>query len=109
MVSYFVSYRGRAESRSAFLAYYRNEHAQVLAQFPGIKSLALYTPVPWVDPFPVNPGGRILLAQMTFESPDALTLALASDARARAREDFLRFPPFEGAVTHQAIQEERVF
>lgn len=109
MVSYFVSYRGWTPDPAAFLQRYAEGHARVLAEFPGIRSLVLHTPVGCCDPFPVNPGGRLLLAQMSFDSVAALDAALASEARARARADFLRFPPFEGSVTHQAMAARKVF
>ena len=109
MVSYFVSYRGEAADRDAFLRYYAERHAKVLADFPGIRGLTLHTAVPSADPFPVNPGGRLLLAQLTFDTPAALDRALASEARARAREDFANFPRFEGEVSHEAMAATRVF
>lgn len=109
MVSYFVSYRGDAPDREAFLRYYSERHARVLADFPGIRSLELHTAADWTDPFPVNPGGRLLLAQMRFDSTDALNAALASEARVRAREDFRNFPPFQGDITHQAMTMRKLF
>lgn len=109
MVSYFVSYRGSTVEPDAFIARYASVHARFLAAFPGIRALVLHTPVAWSDPFPVNPGGRLLLAQMTFDSAVALDFALASEARARAREDFQHFPAFEGTVTHQAMAAKKVF
>jgi uncharacterized protein (TIGR02118 family) len=109
MVSYFVSYRGDAPDREAFLRHYGERHARVLAGFPGIRSLVLHTATDCADPFPVNPGGRLLLAQMGFDSTEALNVALASEARARAREDFRGFPPFQGEITHQAMTSRKVF
>jgi len=108
-VSYFVRYEGCAADPQRFLDYYREEHAAILKRFPGIQTLKLHTPTPWVDPFPVNAGEVTLLAQMIFDSPAALDAALASKARAAARDDFGRFPQFEGAVLHQAMLEEKVF
>lgn len=109
MVSYFVSYRGDAPDREAFLRHYEVRHARVLAEFPGIRSPMLHTAADWIDPFPVNPGGRLLLAQMGFDSTDALNVALASEARAGAREGFRSFPPFQGEITHQAMTSRKVF
>ena len=37
MVSYFVSYRGDAPDREAFLRHYAERHSRVLAEFPGIR------------------------------------------------------------------------
>lgn len=107
-VSYFVQYHGAAADPDAFLAHYCGAHAAILRQFPGIKRLTLHRPVAWRDPFPVNPGGTLLLAQMSFESSAALDAALASPARAQARADFVRFPPFAGEITHQAMSAEDV-
>ena len=108
-VSYFVRYQGRAREEARFLDYYRTGHAAVLRRFPGIRSLTLHRPVAWIDPCPVNEGGALLLAQMTFPSAEALNRALASEARAEAREDFANFPPFEGTVSHQAMAGEVIF
>jgi uncharacterized protein (TIGR02118 family) len=109
MVSYFVSYRGTSPAAEAFLRHYRERHSQILKDFPGIRGLVVHTPVGWTDPYPVNPGGRLLLAQLQFESVAALDAALASEARARAREDFRAFPAFDGTVTHQAMASTVVF
>ncbi len=103
MISYFVRYRGAPADPAAFAAYYATEHAAILKRFPGIRSLALHQPTPWSDPFRVREDGTALLAQMVFDTPADLGRALRSDARRLAREDFARFPPFTGEVTHQAM------
>ncbi len=108
-VSYFVRYRGRPADPAAFDAYYAGPHARILREFPGVSSLVLHRPVRWRDPFPVTDDGLHLVAQMVFPSLDALDAALASEARARAREDFANFPAFEGTVTHQAMRAEVIF
>jgi uncharacterized protein (TIGR02118 family) len=109
MVSYFVRYRGTAAEPAEFARYYANEHAAVLQRFPGIRSLILHQPANWHDPFPVRPDGTTLLAQMTFDSAADLDRALASQARRAAREDFAKFPPFTGEVTHQAMAATVIF
>lgn len=108
-VSYFVRYDGEAANRTAFLRYYREHHAPILARFPGIRSIVLHSPVEWHDTFPVNPDRFTLLAQMIFDSEEDLDRALQSEARAEARADFAHFPPFEGAVYHRAVVSEEVF
>jgi len=107
-VSYFVRYRGSAADPEAFTAYYRTRHAAILADFPGLRGLILHRPVAALDPFPTKPDGAFFLAQMQFDSVDALNRALASEARARARADFANFPKFEGEATHQAMAAELV-
>ena len=109
MVSYFVSYRGDSPDPEAVLRHYAERHSPLLAQFPGICSLDMHTAIEWRDPFKVNPAGLLLLAQMRFDSIEALNVALASAARARAREDFSSFPAFDGVVTHQAMLSHRMF
>lgn len=109
MVSYFVRYRGNSPQPAAFLAYYRERHAQLLKQFPAIHSLVLHTPASFQDPFPIRRGGTMLLAQMIFDSAADLNAALRSDARRQARDDFSKFPQFDGEVTHEALSAEVIF
>ena len=105
-VSYFVRYEGSAENPEEFLRYYREHHAPILARFPGIRRIVVHSPVEWRDKFPVKPDRFQLLAQMIFDSREDLQRALQSEARAEAREDFARFPRFDGAVYHQATMSE---
>jgi hypothetical protein len=74
---------------AGFTAYYETQHAAVLKRFPGIRSLVLHAPTAGHDLFPVKPGGSLLLAQMTFNSAQALDAALCSAAPGGARG----FPP----------------
>ncbi|HSA90735.1 MAG TPA: EthD family reductase [Burkholderiales bacterium] len=106
-VSYFVRYD--IESSEEFLRHYREKHVPILARWPGLQRVVLHTPAGWNDPAPVNRGRVALLAQLEFESEDALNRALASRERAEAREDFKRFMTFEGTVTHQAMNSEEVW
>ena len=109
MISYFVRYRGSASDPAAFVDYYATRHAAILKEFPGIRTLSLHEPADWNDPFPVHPDGTALLAQMTFDSLADLKRALHSEPRRRARDDFGRFPPFSGEVTHQAMTRRIIF
>lgn len=58
---------------------------------------------------PINRGETFLLAQMQFDGAADLDKALRSGARGEAREDFHRFPPFSGEVTHEAMRAKLVF
>jgi uncharacterized protein (TIGR02118 family) len=109
MVSYFVRYRGSSPDPDKFLRHYETRHAGILKAFPGIRGLTLHTPCDWRDPFPVQRAGSLLLAQMTFDSAADLDQALRSQARRDAREDFGRFPPFTGEVTHEAMTARVLF
>ena len=57
----------------------------------------------------MNRGKAVLLAQLEFESEQAMNQAFASRERALAREDVMRFMTFEGTVTHQAMHTEEVW
>ncbi|MFN2643750.1 MAG: EthD family reductase [Burkholderiales bacterium] len=102
-VSYFVRYDVEPADREAFIAHYREHHVPILARWPGMKRVVLHTPLDWSDAFPVNRGRAVLLAQLEFDSREAMEQAFRSPERAEAREDFKRFPAFTGTVTHQAM------
>jgi uncharacterized protein (TIGR02118 family) len=109
MVSYFVRYRGAPSDPQGFYAHYEAQHGPLLRQLPNLRSLVLHRPCEIADPFPVRHGETFLLAQMQFESAGDLKAALGSQARGLAREDFHRFPPFRGEVTHEAMIAKVVF
>jgi uncharacterized protein (TIGR02118 family) len=106
-VSYFVRYEG--EASEAFLRHYRETHVPVLARWPGMRRIVLHREVEFRDPFPVNRGRSVLLAQLEFETQADLDAALASAQRAEARRDFETFPPYAGKVFHQAMNSEEVW
>ena len=103
-VSYFVRYDVKPADEAAFRSYYREHHVNALARWPGLKRVVLHAPIPWSDAWPVNRGQAVLLAQLEFDSAEAMHAAFASPERAEARADMANFPPFEGVVTHQAFQ-----
>ena len=107
-VSYFVRYDIAVKDLPAFLERYRRAHVPLVTNWPGLRRMVLHTPLDWQDPFPVHRGKAVLMAQLEFDSPEAMNAAFASRERARAREDFLQFMTFEGTVTHQAMRSEEV-
>lgn len=108
-VSYFVRYDISTKDAGEFVRYYRDVHVPLLARWPGLKRVALHTPVDWNDPFAIARGGAVLLVQLEFDSAAALNRALFSPERANARLDFQNFPAFAGNVTHQALTSEEVW
>ena len=108
-VSYFVRYDISVADLAAFLRRYREIHVPLVSRWPGLQRMVLHTPVEWRDPFPVNRGSAVLMAQLEFDSEEAMNRAFASPERAQAREDFKQFMTFEGKVTHQAMTSEEVW
>lgn len=105
-VTYCVFYQGEAENKEAFIEHYRHTHVPILKQLPGIQSISLLVPEACEDPYPIQPGNFVLIAQMLFNSVEELERALGSEARKRARQDFVEFLPFEGKIWHQAMRIE---
>jgi len=108
-VSYFVRYDIAAPDLEGFLERYRKVHVPLVAKWPGLQRMIIHTPLDWKDPVPVNRGKAVLMAQLEFETEEAMNQAFASRERAAAREDFKRFMTFEGTVTHQAMRSEEVW
>jgi uncharacterized protein (TIGR02118 family) len=108
-VSYFVRYDIAVSDVASFVERYRKLHVPLVAAWPGLQRMVIHTPMDWSDPFPVNRGKAVLLAQLEFESEEAMNQAFASPERAEAREDFKRFMSFEGTVIHQAMKAEEVW
>ena len=108
-VSYFVRYDIQISDLDAFLQRYREVHVPLVSRWPGLRRMVLHTPLAGRDPFPVNAGKAVLMAQLEFEDEAAMNAAFASRERAEAREDFKRFPRYEGIVVHQAMSDEEVY
>lgn len=97
---YHVQYHRPAPDEEAFVSYYRRHHPPILALFPGIRKVAIYTPLEWNDASFITRNDLMLVNEVAFDSEPALNASLASDVRLRAREDYNSFPPFEGPVSH---------
>src|SRR5258706_11908549 len=108
-VSYFVRYEMEPADVEGFMSRSREVHVPLVSRWPGLRRMVLHTPLAWHDPFPVNPGKAVLMAQLEFEDEAAMNAAFASRERAEAREDFKRFPRFEGTVGHQAMAQDEVY
>jgi uncharacterized protein (TIGR02118 family) len=108
-VSYFVRYDITTEDAAEFVRYYRDVHLPLVARWPGIRRIVLHTQVEWNDPFAITRGTSMLMVQFEFDSVAALSKALFSPERAKARLDFQHFPAFAGTVTHQAWTSEDVW
>ena len=101
--SYFVRYECDDGLTEQFVEHYRSRHVPILLQFPGILSVSLHLPTEFADAHPINPGKTSLMAQMVFDSTEALEAALNSPQRDLARTDFHEHLDFDGEAFHQAM------
>ncbi|MDN7178331.1 EthD family reductase [Caballeronia sp. SEWSISQ10-4 2] len=98
--SYMVSYEGPAEDLNAWLGHYIDSHPPIMARFPGIREIEIYTRMDYRGALPVARSNAMQRNKVVFDSPDALNAALASPVRHEMRADFKNFPPFSGASPH---------
>jgi len=107
-ISYVVRYQRPAEDEAAFIKHYVENHPQIQARFPGIRSIMCYVPIKWTDPTPITPASYLLGNEVVFDTVEALEVSLNSPVRHELREDFRRFPKFTGTNTHFAMRRTRL-
>jgi uncharacterized protein (TIGR02118 family) len=98
--TYLVAYEGRTNDLNAWLAHYIASHPPIMARFPGIRQIEIYTRIDWCGFLPWRRVEYMQRNKVVFDSTKALTTALNSPVRHEMRADFARFPPFTGPNTH---------
>jgi hypothetical protein len=98
--TYLVAYEGPAEDPHAWLDDYLAHHVPLMARLPGIRELEVYTPIESVCHLPWARATCMQRNKVAFDSPSALTAALASPLRHEMRAHFKALPRFSGGVTH---------
>ncbi len=98
--SYLVAYEGTADDLPAWLAHYIDDHPPIMARFPGIRQLEVYTCIDWCGGLACPRVAHMQRNKVVFDSPAALTAALNSPVRHEMRAAFHRFPSFTGPITH---------
>jgi hypothetical protein len=98
--TYLVAYDGPADDLSAWLGYYIAHHPPIMACFPAIRAIELYTRLDVANPLPFPHATCMQRNKVVFDSPAALTAALNSPVRHEMRADYAQLPKFSGAVTH---------
>ena len=101
--TYLVHYPGPADDLNHWLAHYVAHHPPLMARFPDIRQIEIYTRIDWCDAMPWPRGDAMQRNKVVFDSPAALTAALNSPARHEMRADFNRFPPYRGGNLHYAM------
>ncbi len=98
--TYLVAYEGTAQDPNLWLSHYIAHHPPIMARFPGIREIEIYTRLDWCG---FLPGRRVDYMQrnkVVFDDAVALTAALNSPVRHEMRADFKNFPPFTGRNSH---------
>jgi hypothetical protein len=98
--TYLVAYEGAAENLPAWLAHYIDDHPPIMARFPGIRQIEIYTCIDWCGGLPWPRVAYMQRNKVVFDNQAALTAALNSPVRHEMRASFHRFPPFTGPITH---------
>ncbi|MBV9811773.1 MAG: hypothetical protein JO326_03420 [Acetobacteraceae bacterium] len=101
--TYLVAYEGRAADLNAWLGHYIAHHPPIMARFPGIRAIAIYTRLDWCSALPATRGDAFQRNKVVFDDAESLQAALNSAVRDEMRADFHRFPPFDGRNTHYAM------
>jgi hypothetical protein len=98
--TYLVDYPGEADDPNQWLAHYIAHHPPIMARFPGIREIEIYTRIDWCGCLPWQRVDHLQRNKVVFDSPADLTTALNSPVRHEMRADFNRFPPYRGGNTH---------
>jgi hypothetical protein len=94
--TYLVAYEGEADDLNAWLTHYIADHPPIMARFPGIRQIEIYTCIDWCGSLPWPQVRHMQRNKVVFDSPAALNSPVRHDMRA----SFGRFPPFTGPITH---------
>ena len=98
--TYLVSYEIEAEDENAWLSHYIASHPPIMARFPAIRAIEVYTKLDWCSGTGWTRERALQRNKVVFDDPAALTAALNSPVRHEMRADFVAFPPFQGRNTH---------
>lgn len=99
-VSYWVEYAGPAADPNAWHVHYNAHHPQLLAGFPGIRAIEIYTPAVVACELPLPERPCLQRNKTVFDDVDAMNAAMQSPVREALREDFRKLPAFQGPALH---------
>ena len=106
--TYLVAYDGPASNLPAWHAHYIAHHPAIMARFPAIRAIEIYTALDIANPLPFAHATCMQRNKVVFDSPETLTAALNSPIRHEMRADYATLPPFTGAVTHYPMRTRRI-
>ena len=102
--SYLVQYPGPAADLNAWHAHYNTHHPPLMARFPGVRRIEIYTRIDWVGGLDWSCEDMMQRNKLLFDSPQALSAGLLSPVLQEMRADFHQFPPFEGGNVHYVLE-----
>lgn len=103
-LSYMVEYDGVTADENAWHQAYVAQHPTLLAKFPGIRAIEIYTPATIICGLPIRLRTAMQRNKTVFDSPEAMQVAMASPARAELRADYLTMPRFDGVADHSPFR-----
>jgi hypothetical protein len=99
-LSYWVEYEGPAEDPQAWHRHYNAHHPKLLAQFPGIRAIEIYTPVFVTCGLDLSERPCLQRNKTVFDDAASMNAAMRSPVREALRHDFHSLPAFRGAAHH---------
>jgi hypothetical protein len=76
--TYLVAYEGEADDLMAWLTHYIADHPPIMARFPGIRQIEIYTCIDWCGGLPWPRVAHMQRNKVVFDNQAALTAALNS-------------------------------
>jgi hypothetical protein len=101
--SYLVHYPGEAEDINAWLMHYVQHHPPLMARFPGVRGIEIYSRIDWCGGLPWPREAAMQRNRLMFDTPEALSAGLSSPVLLEMRKDRAKFPPFTGGAVHYPL------
>lgn len=102
--SYFVEYTGITNNDTAWCNHYIKNHVELMKKLPNIKQIVVHTPLAWIYPEGTHIFRSLLCNRVSFQTKRDFESALKSSVRDEMREDYKKFPRFDGICTHYAME-----
>lgn len=98
--AFMVHYHGEPADANEWHSFYIQHHPPIMATFPEIREIELYTRIDWIDALPTQRVDYFQRNKVVFDSPAALEAALSSPTRELMKADREKFPHFTGGSIH---------
>jgi hypothetical protein len=108
--TFLVDYPGTADNLELWLDHYDAHHPPIMTRFPEIREVETFRPdAEGTNDLPCARETSMQRNKVVFDSPDALTTALASPIMAEMRADSAAFPPYSQRPTHFVMATRRLW